>query len=586
MMKTLRSLLVCIVMVSFTTLLKAQTAFITQWDTRLTSSTGAANSSNATIQFGTIGTNYTISYVEVGGSGYSGSFPNQTASYPTLTFPEPGVYTVSMTGLTGCNIDYLSGPYYYVKGLKAIQQWGTTHWTSLSGGFYNASNMDVTATDKPDLSGVTSLSSLFWGANSLVNSNGSISTWNTSTITQMGFLFRETYLFNQPLNSWDVSKVTNMTQIFARAYVFNQPLSSWVTSNVTDMSFAFFEAYKFNQPLNSWDVSNVTTMNHTFYDAEAFNQPLNSWNVSKVTDMGDMFHYALVFNQSLNSWDVSKVTDLSNMFDRASAFNQTLGTWNLNSATTLLNMLDNSALSCTNYSSTLQGWAANSNTPNSLSLGAASLKYGASAQTAHNTLTTTKSWTISGDSYDATCSGVLPVMYDTPLTATVKSQQVLLTWATATEVNNKGFALQRSSDAKSFTTLSFVPSTFSDGNGTNANYTYTDNTVNSGTYYYRLQQTDFDGNTTFSSVVSVNVQGNNTNGLLVYPNPAKDVINVKGLQIGSQVIIVSMDGKVLKSQTVTSGLTQQFDISGLPSGIYILRSTLNGYSVNTKFSIR
>jgi len=72
------------------------------------------------------------------------------------------------------------------------------------------------------------------------------------------------------------------------ATAFNQPLS-FDTSKVTNMGYMFFEgATAFNQPL-SFDTSKVTNMGYMFYSAAAFNQPL-SFDTSKVTNMGYMFH--------------------------------------------------------------------------------------------------------------------------------------------------------------------------------------------------------------------------------------------------------------------------------------------------------
>jgi hypothetical protein len=52
---------------------------------------------------------------------------------------------------------------------------------------------------------------------------------------------------------------------------------------------------------------------------------------------------------------------------------------------------------CTNYSSTLNGWANNINTPNGLSLGALGINYGTNAVSSRNYLLNTKGWTIYGD---------------------------------------------------------------------------------------------------------------------------------------------------------------------------------------------
>ena len=86
----------------------------------------------------------------------------------------------------------------------------------------------------------------------------------------------------------DTSNVVNMRAMFADTN-FNQDISSWNTSNVTDMSWLFAGAWSFNKPLNNWDTSKVTNMSHMFYRASSFNQPLNNWDVSNVMDMSYMF---------------------------------------------------------------------------------------------------------------------------------------------------------------------------------------------------------------------------------------------------------------------------------------------------------
>ena len=93
-------------------------------------------------------------------------------------------------------------------------------------------------------------------------------------------------------------------------------INNWDVSNITDMSYLFSDSYtrNFNDPLNNWNVSNVTNMRFMFRGALFFDQPLNNWDTSKVTDMSFMFDCAMRFNQPLNNWDTSKVTDMKFMF--------------------------------------------------------------------------------------------------------------------------------------------------------------------------------------------------------------------------------------------------------------------------------
>ena len=51
----------------------------------------------------------------------------------------------------------------------------------------------------------------------------------------MSDLFKNNSTFNQNISSWDVSSVTNMGSMFDGAEAFNQPIGDWDVSNVTDM---------------------------------------------------------------------------------------------------------------------------------------------------------------------------------------------------------------------------------------------------------------------------------------------------------------------------------------------------------------
>ena len=304
------------------------------------------------------------------------------------TYGTAGDYTVRITGdLTGFHLNDAAD----ASKLVSLDQWGTASWASMENAFRGADNMVYNAGDAPDLSGVTDMTGMFYGASDF---NGNISGWGVSSVTDMTDMFAEASSFNQPLSSWDVSSVTNMTGMFyntsdfngnlsgwdvfsvtdmtdmfydaasfnqtlsswdvssvtdmsnmlSGAYVFNGNLSSWTVSSVTNMTYMFYDASVFNQPLSSWDVSSVTDMSGMFTDASVFNKPLSSWTVSSVTDMSSMFAGASVFNKPLSSWTVSSVTDMSSMFDSASSFNQPLSSWDVSSVTKMSEMFYDATL--------------------------------------------------------------------------------------------------------------------------------------------------------------------------------------------------------------------------------------------------
>ena len=129
------------------------------------------------------------------------------------------------------------------------------------------------------------------------------------------------------INTWDTSSVTNMGTLFKDATTFNSDISSWDVSNVTEMWDMFKWATSFNQDISGWNTSKVTLMMSMFEGASAFNQDISGWDTSGVTSMSKMFAQATNFNQDISGWDTSGVTSMKYMFDRATAFRQDIGTW-------------------------------------------------------------------------------------------------------------------------------------------------------------------------------------------------------------------------------------------------------------------
>ncbi len=277
---------------------------------------------------------------------------------------------------------------------QPIGTWNTSAVTNMASMFGGAS-----AFNQPigiwNTSAATSMSSMFSGA---IAFNQPIGIWNTAAVTSMYGMFFSATLFNQPIGAWNTSNVTSMGNMFNLAPAFNQPIGTWNTAAVTDMSWMFYSAFAFNQPIGTWNTAAVTNMIGLFGGTTTFNQPIGTWNTTAVNNMSQMFQNATAFNQPITTWNTAAVTNMGQMFQNATAFNQPIGTWTLNPISYLPNMLDNCGMDYCNYSNTLIGWAGNALTPNNRNLGANGRTYsGAAAISARNTLTSTKSWTITGD---------------------------------------------------------------------------------------------------------------------------------------------------------------------------------------------
>ena len=113
-------------------------------------------------------------------------------------------------------------------------------------------------------------------------------------------------------------------------------------------------------------------------------------------------------------------------------------------------------------------------------------------------------------------SNPLPVGL-TSFEAAYDGSAVQLEWGTTSELNNDFFTVQRSADGLEFQSLLDIP-----GHGTTSSphrYVATDSAPMEGVSYYRLKQTDFDGNVSFSGLAKVEVGHNGQATFEVYPNP-------------------------------------------------------------------
>ena len=117
--------------------------------------------------------------------------------------------------------------------IVSIEQWGDIAWTSMERAFFGATNLaKYTATDAPNLSGVTNMSQMFHAA---VKFDGNIGGWDVSNVTDMAFMFFNAKTFNQDIGGWNVSSVTNMNSMFDFASDFDQNIGDWNVSSVTIM---------------------------------------------------------------------------------------------------------------------------------------------------------------------------------------------------------------------------------------------------------------------------------------------------------------------------------------------------------------
>lgn len=420
----------------------ATSAFVSTWDTTKLS-TGSSSDTQITLPLRASG-NY--NFIVDWGDGSTNTITAYNDSAATHTYTSSGTYTLSITGTISGWAFQNSGDRLKITG---ISSWGPLAFGNDGGYFYGAENLEVTATDAPDLTGtfdmsyafakagrfnnaavttwnvsnVTSMKGMFSGSAGegewvTMSFNQPIGNWNTASLTDPSFMFAGNSAFNQDLRLWDMDKVTTLEGMFADATAFNGAVNDWDISSVTTLANTFVQARRFNQPLDSWDTSSVTNMGSLFQDAVDFNQDLSAWNTANVTSLRATFQGATSFNQDLSTWNTANVTGFNLTFDRASSFNQSLGSWNMSKTTDIDGMLNGSAMTWVNYNATLTGWSTQTLPAlrDGMAVGAYGRKYTAAAEGARNAILE-KGWRIDGDELIADGVGGV-TLFKTLLTAT------------------------------------------------------------------------------------------------------------------------------------------------------------------------
>jgi hypothetical protein len=155
-------------------------------------------------------------------------------------------------------------------------------------------------------------------------------------------------------------------------------------------------------------------------------------------------------------------------------------------------------------------------------------------------------------------------------TAKAVNKAVSLSWQTLTEINNKGFEIQRSTDGIAWGNIGFVNGSINSSIA--KDYDFIDANPLPGIIFYRLAQVDLDDKTTYSPIVSISflqpgifyITNNPGNGLykLYIANPGNEKINFS---------IIDAAGKRIISKVYNGPGYQTIDITNYSSGIYLLQ---------------
>ncbi|MBL4716140.1 MAG: T9SS type A sorting domain-containing protein [Bacteroidia bacterium] len=165
---------------------------------------------------------------------------------------------------------------------------------------------------------------------------------------------------------------------------------------------------------------------------------------------------------------------------------------------------------------------------------------------------------------------------------------VELNWSTATEINNDFFTIERSIDGQNVEVIGEV---FGVGNSnTQQDYTFTDENPLVGTSYYRLKQTDYDGQFEYFDWVVVNADNSNKFTITqIGPNPCRGNLKINYNSPNEQMLnltILSLTGQKIYNNNfeATAGENEitVAEIATVQNGLYIINLSNGIYSTSDK----
>lgn len=165
--------------------------------------------------------------------------------------------------------------------------------------------------------------------------------------------------------------------------------------------------------------------------------------------------------------------------------------------------------------------------------------------------------------------------------------KVNVNWITETETNNDYFTVERSKDLKTFEVVDVVKSKNGNSNITQK-YDLTDKNPLKGTSYYRLKQTDYDGQFEYFEPVAVTIKST-YDDVTVYPNPVSGngYLTFSSLKDDEQTLVIyDVSGRIVyqKQYAITTGNNKlTLETTNLTKGMYFIKMDNAEDGINLKF---
>jgi hypothetical protein len=197
--------------------------------------------------------------------------------------------------------------------------------------------------------------------------------------------------------------------------------------------------------------------------------------------------------------------------------------------------------------------------------------------------------TFSGVSPEPNNSGVMMLI---PLgvtfvdfSAEALDRNVLLRWSTASEINSDYFSIERSLDGENFTVIAQVQAAGSSQDQLDYEFVDVNVFMPNTQYYYRVKEVDFDGKFMYTELRLVQMNQQQSNHIVVFPNPFSEILNVfipqNSITDQTQIIVTDELNRVIGTYPVQHEMSSLL-LGDLSKGIYFISVVDSGRIIETE----
>lgn len=174
---------------------------------------------------------------------------------------------------------------------------------------------------------------------------------------------------------------------------------------------------------------------------------------------------------------------------------------------------------------------------------------------------------------DGNDAGPLPIELDY-FNVVPQARIVNISWRTLTEINNEFFKVERSKDGREWETI--LSQKGAGNSNSPKHYKAVDHSPLSGTSYYRLRQTDYDGQSKLFSMIAIEINAFEEK-VNAFPNPVEDRLTLSNIDEQAEVYLKNLDGRKLNIDFQRNESNRTANLSSLKTGIYLIEVRSNEY---------